>query len=84
MKIARTAGSKLLIFPPPRAGSPYLCLASNHKEALSMMREAFTYFLTCPSSRVWGFCQRAKSGVLAGSYRLIPYRTQLIDALNEF
>ncbi len=25
-----------------------------------MLGEAFTYFLTCPSSRFWGGCQRAK------------------------
>ncbi len=35
------------------------------------------------SSRVWGGCQRAKNGVLAGTYRPIHHKTQLIDALNE-
>jgi hypothetical protein len=30
---------------------PSLCLASNHKEALSMLGEAVTYFLTCPYSK---------------------------------
>ncbi len=31
-----------------------------------MLREAFTYFLTCPFSRVWGGCQRAKKRSLGG------------------
>ncbi len=35
-------------------------------EALTMMREAFTYFLTCPSSRVWGGSQRAKKRRIGG------------------
>ena len=28
--------------------------------------EAFTYFLTCASSRVWGGCQRAKKRRIGG------------------
>ncbi len=34
-----------------------------------MLGEAFTYFLTCPFSRVWGGCQRAKKRRIGGHLR---------------
>jgi len=42
--IRRAAGFRLFFaFPPPKVGFPSLCLASNHKEALSTLGEAVEY-----------------------------------------
>ena len=43
--------------PPQKGGFPSLCLASNHKEASSMLGEALTDFLRCPSSKFLEACQ---------------------------
>jgi len=59
-------------------------LASHRARCFANGGEAFTYFLTCPSSRVWGgSVNKLESGVLAGTYRPVSSQTQLNDALIE-